>query len=274
MASYKDWVANGGSKLDWAMPFQRTGGFPLDRTDIFSSLDDAELYASGGADSRGLSGSSYVGQIITVWENGSVKAYQIQEDRSLKELGSDKSEEVPFFNLTELGMPNFTAGTYSVIETDTSEIMAAIDKGVVRLSMLFNGYTAEATVPGSRILYNDVVLGYYITFMTMVGTSENYDLLNAQMVIRDGSVEASLKVILPDADDLSDGTVLQVVNGEWTTADPPQEKLTLGHAIHYDEEGRLAVKMADDNNNDNTLPVSAATMESTVGNIEILLKTI
>lgn len=91
MADYKDWVANGGSKLDWAMPFQRTGGFPLDRTDLFSSLDDAKKYAAGGEDSRGLSGSSYVGQIITVWENSEVKAYQIQEDRSLKELGSGGS---------------------------------------------------------------------------------------------------------------------------------------------------------------------------------------
>lgn len=143
MASYKDWVANGGSKLDWAMPFQRTGGFPLDRTDMFSSLEDARLYASGGADSRGLSGSSYVGQIITVWENGTVTAYQIQEDKSLKELGS--------------------------------------------------------------------------------------------------------------------GGVAEIVPG---------------HALYYNEDGKLSVKMADDDTADNTLPVSAATMESTVGNIEVLLKTI
>lgn len=141
MASYNDWVANGGTKLDWAMPFQRTGGFPLDRTDMFSSLEDAVKYASGGDDSRGLSGSSYVGQIITVWEDSIVKAYQIQEDRSLKELGS-----------------------------------------------------------GSEI--------------------------------------------------------------------------ATGHALYYDENGKLSVKMASKNDGDKSLPISAADVETTVGNIETLLSTI
>lgn len=59
------------------MPFQRTGAFPLDRTAIFASLADAELYATKGADSRGLSGTSYIGQIIVVYENDTVAAYII-----------------------------------------------------------------------------------------------------------------------------------------------------------------------------------------------------
>ena len=32
MANYKE---NFASKLDWAMPFQRTGAFPLDRSNLF-----------------------------------------------------------------------------------------------------------------------------------------------------------------------------------------------------------------------------------------------
>ncbi len=78
------------SKLDWAFPFQRTGAFPLDRSSLFSSYNDAVLYASGGEDERGLSGSSYVGQPISVYdaETASVILYVIQTDRSLKEVGS------------------------------------------------------------------------------------------------------------------------------------------------------------------------------------------
>ena len=38
MASYIETFA---SKLDWAMPFQRTGAFPLDRTNMFSSLSNS-----------------------------------------------------------------------------------------------------------------------------------------------------------------------------------------------------------------------------------------
>ena len=59
------------SKLDWAMPFQRTGDFPLDRTSMFSSYADALAYAKrDGTDSRQLGGTSYVGQPITVYGKG------------------------------------------------------------------------------------------------------------------------------------------------------------------------------------------------------------
>ena len=79
------------SKLDWANTFNRTGDFPLDRSSMFSSYDDAVLYANGGQDSRGLSGVSYVGQIITVYENGKVDVYVINSDKSLKSVGDDAS---------------------------------------------------------------------------------------------------------------------------------------------------------------------------------------
>lgn len=67
MASYNE---NFASKLDWAMPFQRTGKFPLDRTSIFDSYADALKYAKqDGTDNRALGGTSYIGQIITVYGN-------------------------------------------------------------------------------------------------------------------------------------------------------------------------------------------------------------
>ncbi len=48
----------------------------------------------------------------------------------------------------------------------------------------------------------------------------------------------------------------------------------LGHALYYDETGRLAVQVADKPEPDNTLPITSAAMQTTVGNIEILLGTI
>lgn len=90
MANY--YVERIKSKLDWAFPFQRTDAFPLDRTDLFASYEDAVKYAAGDIndpDSRKLCGTSYVGQIITVYADDQVTAYQIQDNRSLKKLGSD-----------------------------------------------------------------------------------------------------------------------------------------------------------------------------------------
>lgn len=59
MSSY---VENVKGKVDWMLPNQRTGKFPLDRSDLFSSYDDAVKYAKGdGSDSRQLGKTSYVG---------------------------------------------------------------------------------------------------------------------------------------------------------------------------------------------------------------------
>ena len=64
------YIENFNSKLDWAMPFQRSGKFPLDRSSIFSSYADALKYAKQDeSDTRKLGGTSYVGQIIVVHGN-------------------------------------------------------------------------------------------------------------------------------------------------------------------------------------------------------------
>lgn len=89
MAEYILNVAGQTSKLDWAMPFQRTGAFPLDRSSIFSSLADAVKYAAGaGDDERGLGGTSYVGQTIAVYDNETVTLYIIEANRTLKKVGT------------------------------------------------------------------------------------------------------------------------------------------------------------------------------------------
>jgi hypothetical protein len=110
MAEYIENVAGQGSKLDWAFPFQRTGSFPIDRSSLFSSLEDAQKYASGekdangdALDSRKLGGSSYAGQVIAVYNAAttvegvttpaSITAYIIQPDRTLKEVGAVYNDE-------------------------------------------------------------------------------------------------------------------------------------------------------------------------------------
>lgn len=91
MSEYIENVVLETSKLDWAFPFQRTGAWPIDRTELFSSYDDAVLYAKGdGSDARALGGASYVGQTISVFDadQNSVNRYIINIDRTLKAVGS------------------------------------------------------------------------------------------------------------------------------------------------------------------------------------------
>ena len=92
MSDYILDVKSQTSKVDWAFPFQRTGPFPLDRSSVFSSLEDAQKYASGASDERQLSGSSYIGQIISVYtienEVPTVGAYIISPARTLMKLAA------------------------------------------------------------------------------------------------------------------------------------------------------------------------------------------
>ena len=104
MANY---IEDFNSKLDWAMPFQRTGKFPLDRSSMFDSYEDAVKYAAGAkdangnpADSRGIAGTSYIGQLIVVFENDVVTVYKINADRSIEALTSESGVDADILELT------------------------------------------------------------------------------------------------------------------------------------------------------------------------------
>lgn len=54
----------------------------------------------------------------------------------------------------------------------------------------------------------------------------------------------------------------------------PQTALELGHALIWDPEGRLAVDVAHEPEEDNTRPITSAAVQTALGNIDVLLKTI
>lgn len=124
MADYILDVVNQNTKLDWAMPFQRTGAFPLDRSSVFSSYADAVKYAAGaGDDERGLGGTSYVGQTVSVYNNGSVTLYIIEANRSLKEVGSAPAGDnvsIEFAN-GKLQVKGFGKGYYKYVPATSDE---------------------------------------------------------------------------------------------------------------------------------------------------------
>lgn len=81
-------------KFDLPKGYQRTGEFPLDPSSVFTSKADADLYAAGGADSRGLSGTRYAGQLIAVIENGVTTLYTVESNDTLKAVGGDVSADL------------------------------------------------------------------------------------------------------------------------------------------------------------------------------------
>lgn len=81
-------------KFDLPKGYQRTGEFPFDPSSVFASKADADLYAAGGADSRGLSGTRYAGQPIAVVENGVTTLYTVEPNDTLKAVVGDVSADL------------------------------------------------------------------------------------------------------------------------------------------------------------------------------------
>ena len=116
------------------MPFQRTGAFPLDRTAIFSSLADAKLYATKGEDSRQLSGTSYIGQIIVVYEADTVAAYII---------ANQTDAENCLMKLAQSSATGDIAGDVANLKTQVANIQASLE-------------TLEGTVGGHTTQIADI----------------------------------------------------------------------------------------------------------------------
>ena len=126
MAEYILDVVKETSKLDWAFAFQRTGAFPLDRSSLFSSIEDAQAYAlGGGTDERKLGGTSYVGQPISVYdaESNSVTLYIIDTNRSLKEVGSTTPGDGISIEVVDgqLQLKDFGLGYYAFTPAEIDE---------------------------------------------------------------------------------------------------------------------------------------------------------
>lgn len=94
---WSSWIPAAGSII-------RSDQSPLDKSDLFLSLEDAQKYAAGDddhPDERGLYDTAYAGQIIavrtnaTTSTNGVYQAYIIQGDGTLKAVGE------PFTLLTD-----------------------------------------------------------------------------------------------------------------------------------------------------------------------------
>ena len=82
MSEYIFDVASKLGKIDWPGALQRSDAFPLDRSSVFSSIEDAKKYITGeAADERKLGATSYAGQIISVLDTVEVNGKKVSQIR-------------------------------------------------------------------------------------------------------------------------------------------------------------------------------------------------
>lgn len=88
--------------------FKRQGAFPLDSKSVFQSLGDAEKYAQD----KSAAATSYVGQIISVVEDGTVNVYKIKDTAGNLELIGTQADWEATSGVAEiLNKPAINPGT-------------------------------------------------------------------------------------------------------------------------------------------------------------------
>lgn len=86
MASYV--AENVTNVVSYPLALRPTSAFPLDARSMFGSKAAADAAALTAVNAGGSESAFYIGQILTVYENGVVSHYSIQEDKTLKEVGA------------------------------------------------------------------------------------------------------------------------------------------------------------------------------------------
>ena len=84
MASYEA-VKN---TLNYSVALNPTSAFPLDARSMFGTKAAADAAALTAENAGSTNTVYYIGQILTVYGNGVVSHYSIQEDKTLKEVGA------------------------------------------------------------------------------------------------------------------------------------------------------------------------------------------
>ena len=167
------YVENIKSIMQWGNSFERQGNFPLDRTDLHISYDDAVLYAKGDAsDSRKLGKLAYIGQTITVWglnEKGveGVWVYSLVPHTPVDENDTTLADLKPVGSAT-----TETATNYSAAKTLSQSL------AVGQLIQVAESEEVEETIEGS-VVKNTYQAGFYIVnapgSISALGTSSGAD---------------------------------------------------------------------------------------------------
>lgn len=120
--------------------------------------------------------------------------------------------EIPFFDLVALGLPDVSSdGIIQRLETDTTAMRSALDKGVVKFVISTTSFGITEFVVGK---YSVQDISLYLCYYPMANGM-------LSMVISDGFLQVSVLsgIHLPSVKLEDSGKVLRVVDGAWAAAE-------------------------------------------------------
>lgn len=147
-----------------------------------------------------ISGEDDNGKILTVVDGAWAAAEQ-------------EAAAIPFFDLAALGLPDVTMdGMAKELETDTTDIRAALDAGPVKFA--FNLEDAGR----AELVMNKVSINEYGIYMCIMPFNGGL----FSLMIADGDIQVGVAplITLPDVTSEDNGKIMQVTNGVWSLATP------------------------------------------------------
>ncbi len=148
-------------KVNRSVAFNPTSAFPLDARIYFESYEDALLAAASAEEVGGTNSQYYIGQILSVVENGKVNIYKIQSNKTLELLEKNIEIDENLFKydnngkLTIVGVDSAAPGTQPIKNADGSigwiERLNAYDKSEVYTKSETEAKIAEGVAAANHL---------------------------------------------------------------------------------------------------------------------------
>ena len=169
----------------------------------------AAAYIARGINIAGVEGTLPTLPEVTEEDNGKV----LSVVGGAWAAAEQEAAAIPFFDLAALGLPDVTMdGMAKELETDTTDIRAALDAGPVKFA--FNLEDAGR----AELVMNKVSINEYGIYMCIMPFNGGL----FSLMIADGDIQVGVAplITLPDVTSEDNGKIMQVTNGVWSLATP------------------------------------------------------
>lgn len=225
-------MATNYGKLDFAVAFNRQTAYPLDGNAYFESKATADAAIENAKAAGSSSSQYYYGQLITVYENGAAKIYQIQKQDDKKAVLAEIGGKVD--------LDGYVTGPSSSTNTAIAVFNGTDGKTIKNTGVTINSSNVISTAGGIKLTNGNCTLRLYNTSASPTDYSA--------IEVRSNSASTNRNLFIDLA---NNSLVVGAASGTADTTYKVNVKDTFNATTIYENGKSLANKYADKNHNHN-----------------------